>query len=145
VKVLAKIILIISTALLILIAGCSKDKPAEPEYYISGYITLYNTALDGYTGYAIYITDVMQRRGDIERSRSYNSLIIYPGGRRTIENIIDGGTLFPGGDDVTVRFESAYQPTPGNPFFEGSVTLTVNGTQNIRIKGHDGTYDISGN
>jgi ribosomal protein L21E len=124
----------------LLLSGCSKNSTYEPPEPISGYIYFYNTT----EYYSITITRVDQRRGTDQEHRTYNNTIVNPNQRRQIENLIDGNYMFEGGDDVMVTFESTYQESPGHPLFHGTVTLTVNGNQHVRVKGQDGQYDISG-
>lgn len=123
------------------LSSCSKKGPAEPENYISGYIVFKNST----QYYSISITHIIQRRGDVTESNSTN-LLVPIGYSRRLDNLIDGGQIFPGGDDVTITFESLarHPQEPENPYFERTLTLTVNGTQNIQVKGQQGEYDIQG-
>lgn len=127
-------------ASLIMIA-CQKDNPAEHKNFYDGYITFINT-----TSQAIILVDMTQTRGGETFSRALNLTVIPYGGRTNIENLMDGGDIFPGGDYVAIRFRSTdYLPhEPDTPRFERTVILTVNGPQNIRVKGYEGQYDIGG-
>ncbi len=133
------VLLVFIVALLSL--SCSEDKPSAPDYLQSGVITFQNSL----QYQSIYITYIIQQRGATRESRMVNYLVPAHG-RRSIENFLDGGYDFPGGDDVSITFESAarHPAEPENPYFERTVVLTVNGTQNIRVKGEEGEYDIRG-
>ena len=124
-----------------LLSGCSKKAPDEPENFISGYIIFKNST----QYYSIYITHLVQRRSGETESTSAN-ILVPVGYSRRLNNLIDGGQIFPGGDDVTITFESLarHPQEPENPLFRRTVTLTVNGTQNIQVKGQQGEYDIQG-
>lgn len=134
----AKVILTIFCILAFLLA-CGQ-KSTESEVLHSGKITFYNSSY-----YTIILTTMIQSRsgdgatGDINRQMP-------PYFRLDIHNLIDGGYIFPGGDNVSINFESlARQPdNPDRPLFERVVVLTVNGPQNVRIKGQNGEYEIGG-
>jgi hypothetical protein len=137
-KKLTILVLIIGLSL---ISSCSKKAPDEPENFISGYIVFKNST----QYYSITITQIVQRRSS-ESVTDATNLLVPIGYSRRLNNLIDGGQIFPGGDDVTITFESLarHPQEPENPLFERTLTLTVNGTQNIRVKGQQGEYDIQG-
>ena len=123
------------------LSSCSKEGPVEPENFISGYIVFKNST----QYYSITITHITQRRGS-ETESSNAELLVPIGYSRRLNNLIDGGQIFPGGDDVMLTFESVarHPQEPENPLFERTLTLTVNGTQNIQVKGQQGEYEIQG-
>lgn len=121
--------------------NCSEDIPSSPDNYYNGTITFYNM-LQYHT---IYLTEIVQRRGAIWETNEVQ-YTVPANGRKAIENIIDGGYDFPGGDAVSITFESAARDPydPDSPYFVRTVVLTVNGTQNVQVKGQEGEYDIFG-
>jgi hypothetical protein len=136
-------------ALLLLFAlmmpGCSKKSPTEPENMISGRIRFINTS-----SYTIILNYMIQSRGAQSESATLNRRVegnSGTAGRVELRNLLDGGFIFPGGDNVFVEFESAAinPDNPGQPLFTRTVTLTVNGTQNVQVKGQGGEYEIGGN
>jgi hypothetical protein len=134
----AKIILALF-CLFAIIFACSK-KPTEPEVFSSGTITFINSSY-----YTITLTTMIQSRHGNTATNNFNRQMP-PYLRLDINNLLDGGLIFPGGDIVSINFESvARQPdNPDLPLFARTVALTVNGPQNIRIKGQSGEYDIGG-
>lgn len=70
---------------------------------------------------------------------------IFPRQHYYLKNKIDGGNtdIFPGGDKVWVKFKSeAYDPEhPGNPLFENTIALIVNGNNTVTVKS-GGDYSI---
>jgi hypothetical protein len=125
--------------ILTLIYACG-DKSTEPEVLSSGKITFNNSSY-----YTVILTTMIQSRPGNTATGNLNRQMP-PNFRLDINNLLDGGFIFPGGDNVTIHFESlARQPdNPDLPLFTRVVALTVNGLQNVRIKGQNGEYDIGG-
>lgn len=135
---LAKYVLPIFCVLTSLLA-CGQ-KSTGPEVLHSGKITFYNSSY-----YTIILTTMIQSRPGDNATDELNRQMP-PYFRLDINNLLDGGVVFPGGDNVSINFESlARRPdNPDRPLFERVVILTVNGPQNIRIKGQNGEYEIGG-
>ena len=136
-----RFVLILTVLIALAFISCSKDSAYEPPGPQSGTITFYNSL--PYT--SIVITRVDHLRGATKEFAT-PEYIIRGGSHKAIANLIDGGYEFPGGDDVSIDFESvARHPAQHErPLFERTVVLTVNGTQNINVKGQQGEYDIIG-
>lgn len=128
-------------SIFLIAAACQKDESTKPTHLYDGYITFINT-----TNQAIVLESMTQNRGNQNASLALDRAVTAYGGRSDIENLLDGGTIFPGGDYVTIMFRSIdYLPyEPETPRFERTVVLTINGPQNIRVKGFDGQYVIGG-
>ncbi|MCP4580077.1 MAG: hypothetical protein GY839_00555 [candidate division Zixibacteria bacterium] len=129
----------------LMISSCSKDTSNEPENLISGRIRFTNTSY-----YSIVLNYMTQTRGSQSETRNLGSTVAGgsgPAGRFDLTNIFDGGFIFPGGDQVLVEFQSIApsNDNPNIPLFRRTVILTVNGTQNVQVKGQNGDYDIGGN
>jgi len=116
------------------------QKSTEPETLSSGKITFINSSY-----YTIILTTMIQSRPGDNATDELNRQMP-PYFRVEINNLLDGGVIFPGGDNISINFESlARQPdNPDRPLFERVVVLTVNGPQNVRIKGQNGEYEIGG-
>jgi len=125
----------------LVVAACTKDESTQPTHLYDGYITFINS-----TNQVIVLEGMTQHRGTQNASLGLNRSVTAYGGRSDIENLIDGGLVFPGGDYVTIKFRSVdYLPyEPETPRFERTVIMTINGPQNIRVKGQDGQYVIGG-
>jgi hypothetical protein len=122
------------------LVGCSKDSSVEPKGFSQGLVTFVNR-----TAYTVELGSMSQNRhGDSETTNLHR--LVYTSGRINLPNLIDGGVIFSGGDEVALYFQSVatlpYEPE--TPLFSHTVSLTVNGTQVITIKGENGNYDISG-
>jgi len=122
-----------------LLLACGK-KSTEPEVFSSGKITFINTSY-----YTITLTGMIQSRPGNTATNDLNRQMP-PYLRLDISNLLDGGFIFPGGDHVSISFESlARRPDdPNLPLFARTVVLTVNGPQNVRIKGQSGEFEIGG-
>lgn len=125
--------------ILAILTACGK-KSTEPEVFTSGKITFLNSSY-----YTIALTGMIQSRPGNTATDDLNRQMP-PYFRLDINNLLDGGFIFPGGDNVSINFESlARQPDdPNLPLFARTVVLTVNGSQNVRIKGQSGEYEIGG-
>jgi hypothetical protein len=138
-----KVLVLLSLVLLIM-PGCSKKTITEPENLISGRIMFTNTS-----SYSIILNYMIQSRGVQRETRNLGYRVeghSGPAGRVELSNLIDGGYIFPGGDNVFVEFQSvAVAPdNPDEPLFRRTVTMTVDGTQNVEVKGQSGEYVIGG-
>lgn len=125
----------------LVLAGCSRDSAVKPAGFSQGLVTFSNR-----TAYTVELGSMSQNRdGNIEHTNLHQ--IVYVSGRINLPNLIDGGAIFLGGDEVSFYFRSiATLPyEPETPVFSHTVSLTVDGTQVITIKGEHGEYDISGN
>ena len=130
------------TAILGLAAvSCSHDSAVKPQGFTQGLVTFSNR-----TAYTVKLGSFSQNRGGNVEHTNLNQ-IVYVSGRVNLPNLIDGGVIFLGGDEVSFYFRSiATLPyDPETPIFSHTVSLTVDGTQVITIKGEHGEYDISGN
>jgi len=125
--------------ILAFVLACGK-KSTEPKVFYSGKITFINSSY-----YTITLTRMIQSRPGNSSTDNLNRQLP-PYSRLDINNLLDGGLIFPGGDNVSIYFESlARRPDdPNLPLFSSVVALTVNGTQNVRIKGQNGEYEIGG-
>ena len=127
---------------LLILFACSKDnKPSGPPTYYQGGLAVANQS-----EVPITIVEMIQKRGTQEvHLRMGNSL--HPGFSLPLHNIIDEGNslIFPGGDKVTVQFvaEEPDPNNPGQPLFQNSVQLTINGNIVLQVKS-GGHYEISG-
>jgi len=127
--------------MVIVMTGCSRDSAVQPETFAQGLVTFINR-----TAYSVELGSMSQNRAGLTETTNLHQLV-YPSGRINLPNLIDGGVVFSGGDDVAFYFRSVatlpYEPE--TPLFSHTVSLTVDGTQVITIKGNHGDYDISGN
>lgn len=131
-------VLIMSIALVV--AACSGDeKPNAPYSYSQGTISVYNES-----SVAIRLTDFTQQRGDLEHNSVLN-ITVYPNQSRRLYNLLDGGDTdtFPGGDQVRVKFRARVSDpdNPGQPLFENTASLIINGDNTISVK-DGGEYGI---
>ena len=121
-------------------AGCSGDnKPSAPSPLTQGKIMIYNDSQ-----VSIRLTEFTQKRGDLEHSTVLN-MTVYPNQSRKLYNLLDGGDsdIFPGGDQVEVKFQARVSDpnNPGEPLFENTVSLIINGNNTISVK-NGGEYGI---
>ncbi len=128
---LAGIILILALSGVI---GCSDGELAQngSPVLLDGEITITNDAQVN-----IRLVEFIQIRGDLEYRGDMN-VRVYTNVRYNLRNRLDPGesTIFPGGDQVSVRF-IADAPDPGDPelpLFENTVDLTVDGNTLIVVK-----------
>jgi hypothetical protein len=116
------------------VSGCSDNEntPSGPIILHDGEITITNDAEVN-----IRLREFTQIRGDLEYHGDMN-IRVYSDMRYSLRNRLDPGesTVFPGGDQVSVRF-IADAPDPGDPelpLFENTVNLTVDGNTVIVVK-----------
>jgi hypothetical protein len=134
---------ILGLAVIATLTACSGEDSTNtigPAPKIQGRVSVTNSSI-----YWIEIIDYVHSRGrDSVRVEMGSEL--YPGYTTYLRNAIDParGQIFEGGDNVRVRFR-ALEPDPGNPgqpLFQNTVDLIVNGSQTIQIK-DGGEYSIS--
>lgn len=124
----------------LVVAGCSGDKKLNAPYsYSQGTISVYNES-----SVSINLTEFTQKRGDREINTVLN-IAIYPNQSRRLYNLLDGGDTdtFPGGDQVWVKFQARVSDpdNPGQPLFENTASLIINGNNTISVK-DGGEYGI---
>jgi hypothetical protein len=130
-------------ALATLLISCSENQPTNvlpPTTPLRGHVTVTNES-----DVRIELTDYYHRRGSVEED-SHVAYRLSPGYSLTLRNLIDdnGGTLFEGGDIVRVKYLALEEDpeNPGQPLFQNSVELTVNGSWVIQVK-NGGEFGIS--
>jgi len=123
-----------------LFLACSQeDKPNTPSVLLDGRVSIHNQ-----TSIPIKLLDFTQERGQTELTRVLD-VRVYPMHQYRLINYLDGGSaeVFPGGDRVRIRFaaEAADPENPGNPLFENTVSLIINGNNTISVK-NGGQYSV---
>jgi hypothetical protein len=138
-----KIALTILLSLVVLI-GCSHNKvnnstPNQPPVPQGGRVSILNNS-----DVSIRIAGYTQQRGSqIQQVQLW--VHIFPNQDFILHNIIDPGQsqIFPGGDKLTVVYISEERDpnNPGQPLFQQTVVLTVDGNLLIHVK-NGGLYGI---
>jgi len=126
-------------AVVLALAGCSKDSSTGPNVYNSGAIAFLNS------GTCVVILEQLSQNRGTESILNNLNLTIGSGGRYQLPNLIDGGIVFPGGDRISLIYSSRAMDQSGNPLFVKSLSFLVNGSAVVTVKGQEGEYDIRGN
>ncbi len=137
-----RIAILFSIVLLCCVMACSDENqaPSGPIQRLSGKVVVSNGS-----NYIIQLVQYTHRRGGrqatVQLERNLN-----PGFSFYLRNALDNnrGEIFEGGDIVQVRFRALESDPeePGQPLFQNTVELTVNGSQMIHVK-DGGDYSIS--
>jgi hypothetical protein len=141
-KYFSKISAVLLISLLTLLACSHKgnNNPYEPVAPQKGKVNIINNS-----DVSIRLLSYKQARGS-QQIEVPLSVHIFPGDNIFLRNKLDEGDtqIFPGGDIITIRYmaDVADPHNPGEPLFQNTVDLTVNGSLDIQVKS-GGDYGIS--
>jgi hypothetical protein len=138
-----RITILLSLAIILGILGCSKDvdrSPTGPVTRLRGKVAVANNSNLIIT--LVQYTHIRQdRQATVRLVRNLN-----PGFNFYLRNALDNNDsqIFEGGDRVLVHFRALESDPddPGQPLFQNTVELIVNGSQMIHVK-DGGDYGIS--
>lgn len=132
--------LALASLLIVAVTAASCSKPTDtPRNYSDGSVAFVNSG-----AYLVRLTDLAHSRGaahsvvDLDR-------VVSIGGRFQLPNLLDGGSIFRGGDGINLAYQSLAVDEFGNPLFVKTLAFLVNGSVVIRVKGQGGEYEIGGN